>query len=605
MCQNYLQFSLPHVQHRYVVGVSDDAMYVSFMGTKAMRDIISDVNYVQTAIWPGLLGDVSEVPTAHQGFLARSESVLVELLYAHASKQNKRLVLCGHSLGGAVAQLCALRLLHDLPPYLVEQGRVKCISFAAPPVGNSALANTVSYKGWSGLFYNLALPEDVVPRLLAMQNSVSLPAAAAEAMLTQSSGSRAASSHQGPPEEEDPAGSHGRSKPEEEMPQSEMAPKSMHVPGDENGSEAPAETQPAVPARDGHARPMGRAATFASTAARYLPIYMHIGSQHHLHAPPGEPPLRPSSRQNSAEDAETLAALEEQDGRAAVGREWLFAMREAARPAELCDDIAPVLDVAGASSRVPPSRPQFPAPGSSGGQQSSRWPNLQWASTLGALTSFIQPTRQTVPADIDAAVETEPGPPPQQPRSRQWLSWAGGSGRSEDFPPTPSAQMPLRISVRGRGLASCTKARVLAAGGVWCPARIVSSPPIPSLHAGAHAGSPPYQDQAADVAQSAHWPHGTSLGEASPFSTALAGSVRLVSLWPDTPRAAAFSVMAGLVARHLRASTERQEGPLRPDVHVQASKEVSTSKQHDPDGWQQGPSLDEQRKRGRGREQAA
>lgn len=64
----------------------------------------------------------------------------------------------GHSLGGAVAQLCALRLLHDLPPYLVEQGRVKCISFAAPPVGNSALANTVSYKGWSGLFYNLALP---------------------------------------------------------------------------------------------------------------------------------------------------------------------------------------------------------------------------------------------------------------------------------------------------------------------------------------------------------------------------------------------------------------------------------------------------------------
>lgn len=48
-----------HSACRYVVGVSDDAMYVSFMGTKAMRDIISDVNYVQTAIWPGLLGDVS------------------------------------------------------------------------------------------------------------------------------------------------------------------------------------------------------------------------------------------------------------------------------------------------------------------------------------------------------------------------------------------------------------------------------------------------------------------------------------------------------------------------------------------------------------------
>lgn len=57
-----------------------------------------------------------------------------------------------------MAQLCALRLLRDLPPHVAEHGSVKCISFAAPPLGNSALANTVSYKGWSSLFYNLALP---------------------------------------------------------------------------------------------------------------------------------------------------------------------------------------------------------------------------------------------------------------------------------------------------------------------------------------------------------------------------------------------------------------------------------------------------------------
>ena len=57
-----------------------------------------------------------------------------------------------------MAQLCALRLLRDLPPVVAERGRVKCVSFAAPPLGNSALANTVARKGWSGLFYNLALP---------------------------------------------------------------------------------------------------------------------------------------------------------------------------------------------------------------------------------------------------------------------------------------------------------------------------------------------------------------------------------------------------------------------------------------------------------------
>ncbi len=37
-------------------------MYVAFMGTKAMRDIISDVNYVQTALWPGLLEHSSVRP---------------------------------------------------------------------------------------------------------------------------------------------------------------------------------------------------------------------------------------------------------------------------------------------------------------------------------------------------------------------------------------------------------------------------------------------------------------------------------------------------------------------------------------------------------------
>lgn len=35
------------------------------------------------------------VPTAHQGFLARSQSVPVQLLYARACEQRKRLVLCG------------------------------------------------------------------------------------------------------------------------------------------------------------------------------------------------------------------------------------------------------------------------------------------------------------------------------------------------------------------------------------------------------------------------------------------------------------------------------------------------------------------------------
>jgi hypothetical protein len=64
-----------------------------------------------------MLGLSQEVPTAHQGFLARSESVLVELLYAHASKQNKRLVLCGENPAPVVLlhlQLHCSRLVNKI-----------------------------------------------------------------------------------------------------------------------------------------------------------------------------------------------------------------------------------------------------------------------------------------------------------------------------------------------------------------------------------------------------------------------------------------------------------------------------------------------------------
>lgn len=65
-------------------------------------------------------------------------------------------MLCaGHSLGGAVAKLCTLRLLrHGVP----DAARVKCVSFAAPPLGNAALADLIARSGWNGNFYNLTLP---------------------------------------------------------------------------------------------------------------------------------------------------------------------------------------------------------------------------------------------------------------------------------------------------------------------------------------------------------------------------------------------------------------------------------------------------------------
>jgi hypothetical protein len=65
-------------------------------------------------------------------------------------------VLCGHSLGGAVAKLCALRLLREQPEW--PPPRMRCITFASPAIGNSALAELVEAAGWARYFKTFILP---------------------------------------------------------------------------------------------------------------------------------------------------------------------------------------------------------------------------------------------------------------------------------------------------------------------------------------------------------------------------------------------------------------------------------------------------------------
>ena len=62
----------------------------------------------------------------------------------------------GHSLGGAVAVLCVLRLLRQLPPD--AQPAVHCHVFACPAIGNAALAMYVKERGWERYFSNMLIP---------------------------------------------------------------------------------------------------------------------------------------------------------------------------------------------------------------------------------------------------------------------------------------------------------------------------------------------------------------------------------------------------------------------------------------------------------------
>lgn len=206
-----LQASLDHVSHRYLLAESGDTLFASFIGTKHYKDMITDVNILQGPLFHEGMGaddqqddiDIETTsylqgtpatspvvlklgtqstngkgkkPAAHRGFLARAKGIPAIELYRLAKKKDRRLVLCGHSLGGAVAVLATLAILKVLGQLSLssssksdkkKQVEVKCITFSQPPVGNAALRDYVHDKGWHGHFRTYCIPEDLIPRILS------------------------------------------------------------------------------------------------------------------------------------------------------------------------------------------------------------------------------------------------------------------------------------------------------------------------------------------------------------------------------------------------------------------------------------------------------
>ncbi|KAL0561743.1 hypothetical protein IC582_002184 [Cucumis melo] len=201
-----VQPSSDHVPHRYLLAEAGDTLFASFIGTKQYKDVMADVNILQGAIFhedvvdgvdrseilnsdedenrkgkfenswnpleskPKQLKNKSK-PAAHRGFLARANGIPALELYRLAQKKKQKLVLCGHSLGGAVAVLATLAILRGIAASSSlkesEKFQVKCITFSQPPVGNAALRDYVNKKGWQHHFKSYCIPEDLVPRLLS------------------------------------------------------------------------------------------------------------------------------------------------------------------------------------------------------------------------------------------------------------------------------------------------------------------------------------------------------------------------------------------------------------------------------------------------------
>ena len=77
-----------------------------------------------------------------------------------------RVVLCGHSLGGAVSHFCLLRWLFGRRSDKFGKENVVSIAVGSPFFGGQDMLDHVVRHGWSDCFINLVNGNDPVPRVM-------------------------------------------------------------------------------------------------------------------------------------------------------------------------------------------------------------------------------------------------------------------------------------------------------------------------------------------------------------------------------------------------------------------------------------------------------
>ena len=159
------------VQSRVHVETLDGVMYVSFAGTENATDAKVDLNIGDVRVPREWLRTTDPDVRAHKGFVNLYAAVRPRVLAALRTKPKdvRLVVMCGHSLGGALAALAALDAAsqQQQPQSQQPQPDVHMYSFGAPQVGDGAFVELFDARVSKAV--RVVNPFDPVPRSLSAQ----------------------------------------------------------------------------------------------------------------------------------------------------------------------------------------------------------------------------------------------------------------------------------------------------------------------------------------------------------------------------------------------------------------------------------------------------
>lgn len=128
---------------------------LAFRGSKSVRNFIADGDF------PLVPTDICDGCTADEGFwnswLEARTGIMATLKSTHAQYPSSKVVVTGHSLGAAIAELATAE---------IKKGGTSAdlYNFGSPRVSGQTLASFVSNQG-SGSIYRVTHVNDPVPRL--------------------------------------------------------------------------------------------------------------------------------------------------------------------------------------------------------------------------------------------------------------------------------------------------------------------------------------------------------------------------------------------------------------------------------------------------------
>ncbi|XP_078617624.1 uncharacterized protein LOC144885575 [Branchiostoma floridae x Branchiostoma japonicum] len=168
----------------YMVAETEDKdeVFIAFRGTSNFLDVMDDCSIWQQLASSGPDGRQTAMGgRCHAGFQKLASNIPVDPFLKKYPIEKYRIVLCGHSLGGAVSHIVALNMLVELKRRGLPTDNIMSIAFGAPFFGDEGLRSYVEKQNLSDCLLTVVNQKDPVPRILRLAEAVQTAVTSASA----------------------------------------------------------------------------------------------------------------------------------------------------------------------------------------------------------------------------------------------------------------------------------------------------------------------------------------------------------------------------------------------------------------------------------------